>query len=49
MLPPPSTPTPPPFEQVHHINGNPARGQAVHAAAAKARAAITKEDTHGTP
>jgi hypothetical protein len=40
--PTPPTPTPPPFEQAHHVNGNPARGDTVHAAAAQARAAIKK-------
>jgi len=37
------TPTPPPFEQVHRVNGKPARGDTVHGLAAKARAAINQE------
>jgi len=42
--PPVPTPVPPPFAEVHNVNGQPARGDAVRAAAAKARAAITRED-----
>jgi hypothetical protein len=37
---PKPTPTPPAFGDVHHVNGNPARGDAVAAAAARARAGM---------
>jgi hypothetical protein len=37
---PASTPVPPPFAQVHNVNGNPARGDAVAAAATRARAGL---------
>jgi hypothetical protein len=37
---PKPTPTPPAFDDVHHVNGSPARGDAVAAAAARARAGM---------
>ena len=40
------TPLPPPVDEVQYINGKPARGQTVHAIAAQARTAITREGTH---
>ena len=42
---PAPTPTPPPFGEVGRVNGKPARGQTVHAIAAQARTAITREGT----
>jgi hypothetical protein len=41
---PAATPIPPPFEQVHHVNGTPATDRAVRAIAAQARKAITREN-----
>ena len=38
------TPTPPPVAEVHRVNGRALRGKDVRAIAAKARAAITRED-----
>jgi hypothetical protein len=40
FLPPQPTPMPPAFGEVHHVNGNPARRDAVAAAAARARAGM---------
>jgi len=40
------TPIPPPVTEVARVNGKPARGPTVHAIAAQARTAITREGTH---